>query len=147
MARRNPISTALLLLAVTTLTAGCSPLLPLIGAALGGPGEKSQLAGTFAGAPSATQNRRPAESPVPDALADALAGADQTVRQSCVAKLPPPVPAPETGCAMRMTCLPGSELPIRLRLCASDPHAVLSELARPAVTDWRWADDSKVATP
>lgn len=143
MPRRNPFATALLLLAMATLMSGCSPLLPLLGAALGGPGGKSQLAGAFAGAPSATQNRRPAESPV----SDALANADQHVRPSCTAKLPPPEPAPDTGCAMRPTCLPGSELPIRLRLCASDPNAVLSELTRPAISDWRWADDSKVSAP
>lgn len=143
MARRAPPALPLLLVAATAVLAGCSPLLPLLGAALGGPGEKSQLAGAFAGAPSATQNRRPADSPV----SDALANADQHVRPSCTAKLPPPEPAPATGCAMRMTCLPGSEQPIRLRLCASDPNAVLSELTRPAISDWRWADDSRVSAP
>lgn len=143
MVRRNPFANAVLLLILGMLMAGCSPLLPLLGAALSGPGEKSQLAGPFAGTPSAAQNRRPAESPV----SDALAGADQKVRPSCMAKLPPPEPPPETGCAMRPTCLPGSELPIRLRLCASDPNAVLSELTRPMISDWRWADDSKVGAP
>lgn len=137
MARRVPPILPLLLLAATALLAGCSPLLPLLGAALGGPGEKSQLAGPFAGAPSATQNRRPAESPV----SDALAATDQHVRPSCVAKLPSPEPTPETGCAIRPTCLPGSEHPVRLRLCASDTNAALSEISRPEVSDWHWADD------
>jgi len=143
MVRRNPLANAVLLLTLAALIAGCSPLLPLLGAALSGPGEKSQLAGPFAGAPSAAQNRRPAESPV----SDALAGADQKIRPSCTAKLPPPEPPPETGCTMRPTCLPGSEQPIRLRLCAGNPNAVLSELTSPVISDWRWADDSKVATP
>lgn len=137
MLRHAPFTLALLLLATTAVLAGCSPLLPLLGAALGGQGEKSQLVGPFAGAPSATQNRRPADSP----MRDALAAADQHVRPSCVAKLPSPEPAPETGCAMRPTCLPGSEHPVRLRLCAGDTNAALSEISRPVVSDWHWTDD------
>ncbi|WP_341912126.1 hypothetical protein [Ferrovibrio terrae] len=137
MTRRGPVTRVFVLVAALGLMAGCSPLLPLLGAVLGGPEGKSNLAGPFAGAPSATQNHRPTD----PRFSDALAGADQQIRPSCVAKLPPAEPAPETGCIVRPTCLPGSEQPIRLRLCAGDPDATLAELTRPAVSDWRWADD------
>lgn len=132
----------LILLTLAWLVTGCSPLLPLLGAALGGPDGKSQLTGPFAGAPSAIQNRRPADSPI----SDAVASAEQNVRQSCIARLPPE-PTPGTGCAMRSSCLPGSEQPIRLRLCAGEISTVFPETTMAVASDWHWAEDTKPTTP
>ena len=121
---------------------GCLPLASVAASAVsglaGGGGNAGGPAvanpGPFAGAPSAAQNR----SPYDPAISEALAQAEHhEVSAQCRAKLPPPAPLPETGCAMRDTCLPGSAAPMRLQLCAQERGS-----RAPAAPDdgagWRW---------
>lgn len=123
-----------LLTLLIVLAGGCTPLLPLVTAALGGldsggSAGKSLATGPFAGARSPTQNSRATEPPVNDALA----GLDQSIKASCQARLPPPEPDPTKGCAMRDMCLPGAERPTRMRVCAAisaEPVAALPQSAR-----------------
>jgi|AACY02.14.fsa_nt_gi hypothetical protein len=99
------------------LLPGCVPMASLAGAALdvlneGGGSVVAPLARNA----STTQNRRP-ENP---AISEALAQADQRqVMEVCKAKLPPQQikPAPNVGCTVRSVCLPGSTVPLRLRVC------------------------------
>jgi len=126
------------LLLVCMVTGGCSPLVPLLGAALGGGADKPRMAaGPFAGGPSATQNSRPSDS----AVNDALAGMDDRIRPACQAQLPPPEPDPLVGCVLRPTCLPGSDRPLSLRMCAAASRVVFSEPIGATDSDWRWSGD------
>lgn len=129
---------AVALLLFGLLMGGCSPLVPLLGAVLGGGVDKPRMAaGPFAGAPSATQNSRPSDSVVNDALA----GVDDRIRPVCQAQLPSPEPDPVVGCVLRPTCLPGSDRPISLRMCAGASRAALSDPIDPVDSDWRWSGD------
>ena len=118
---------------------GCgSPLLSIIGAAVGGgPSQKEAGAGPFSGAPSPNQNASPWNQAISEALAQAQ---NQHVSAACTARLPPPTPLPAVGCVVRPTCLPGSDAPIRIRLCAVEPdHAPpLSRYDRR--NNWVWAE-------
>lgn len=117
---------------------GCSPLAPLLGAALGGGADKPRMAaGPFAGGPSATQNSRPSDA----AVNDALAGMDDRIRPACQAQLPRPDPDPLVGCVLRPTCLPGSDRPLSLRVCAATPRVVSLDPIGTADSDWRWSGD------
>lgn len=122
------------LLVAAWLLGGCSPLPLLLGAALGGadPG-RPQLSGPFGGAPSAVQNAKPSDS----AISDALASVDQQVKPACQAMLPPPEPAPVSGCRLQMVCLPGGDRPLQLRICAGDAQTA-SQPPPAMFTDWRW---------
>ncbi|MEL3892100.1 hypothetical protein V6B08_17600 [Ferrovibrio sp. MS7] len=125
-------------------SSGCTPLLPLVSAALGGldgGGGKSMARGPFAGAPSATQNSRPAE----PSVNDALAGLDQRIKASCQALLPPPEVEPAIGCVMRDMCLPGGERPFRMRVCAAVGSDTIAVSPVTRMPDWHWANDSALA--
>ncbi len=137
------LATAAILL---LLSAGCSPLLPLVSAALGtldGGGGKSLARGPFAGGPSAVQNSRPTEAAP---TRDPLAGLDQRVKSSCQAMLPPPDAAPIVGCAMRDICLPGGERPLRMRVCAAANSDVVVTLPENRHQDWYWAPELLAVT-
>lgn len=123
------------------LSSGCTPLLPLVSAALGaldGGGGTSLARGPFAGGPSAVQNSRPSEAAP---TRDPLAGLDQRVKSSCQAMLPPPDAAPIAGCAMRDMCLPGGERPLRMRVCAAANSDVVVALPGSRKQDWYWAPE------
>ncbi len=123
------------LLLLGAIISGCSPLLPLVGAALGGGSDKPVAGGPFGRAPSSVQNSRPSES----TINDALAGVDDRIRPTCQAQLPRPEPNPVSGCVLRPTCLPGSDRPLPLRMCADGARTTLSDAKVKSGIDWRWS--------
>jgi hypothetical protein len=114
-------------------TAGCSPLVTLAGAALGGLGNGSSGGAAPAssgiqglGAPSLAQNARTTspvqnQKPTEQAIHDVLNHADnQTVRESCLESLPPEAKLPVAECTTRLSCIPGVSRPLMMRNCPAD---------------------------
>ena len=138
-------------------TVGCSPLVSLAGAALGGgsSGSAPAASGILAGAPTLAQNthtRSPVQNqkPTEQAIRDVLDHADnQTVRDSCLKSLSPEATLPVTACTTRLSCIPGLSRPLMMRTCPADPVVAQSDgqaeitsrstFAGPA---WRWKDTS-----
>jgi hypothetical protein len=138
-------------------TAGCSPLVTLAGAALGGgsSGSAPAASGILGGAPTLVQNAHttsPVQNPKPteQAIRDVLDHADgQTVRDSCLKSLPPEATLPVTKCTTRLSCIPGLSRPLMMRTCPTDPVVAQSDgqaeitsrstFAGPA---WRWENTS-----
>jgi hypothetical protein len=122
------------------LTPGCVPMASLAGAALDvlndGGGSVGALLSRNA---LSTQNRHPENS----AISEALAQAEQRqVLEVCKAKLPRLAkPAPQVGCSVRPTCLPGSKVPLRLRVCHRNADATSSVLLAPPsrAPGWTWS--------
>lgn len=122
------------LLVTLSCAAACSPALSIASAIMSG-SDGTSSASPYAGTPSSTQNRDPYD-PMID---EALAAADQNqVTETCKARLPPVQPVPAKGCAIRLSCLPGAETPMALRLCASDPGAVLPLHSDAGEPRWKW---------
>lgn len=131
--KQRIITTIGFCLFITLGAAGCSPLVSLAGAALGGLGNGSSGGAAPAssgiqglGAPSLAQNARttsPVQNPKPteQAIQDVLNHADnQTIRDSCLESLPPEAKLPVSECTTRLSCIPGLSRPLMMRTCPSD---------------------------
>lgn len=137
-ARRRFGALRLLAVAAVAGIGGCSPLLPLLGAALGG-GDSSRpvVSGPFGGAPSSVQNRRPSDS----TISDTLASVDDQIKPACQAQLPPPPDPPQIGCSLRPVCLPGAAHPMRMRVCGETASRTATPVAGINTAGWLWAED------
>jgi len=119
---------------------GCVPALmaaDVIAGAAAGNARSSPVS-----APGLFGSRPPASQTVPSsdkAMGENLEQADvEEMTDACRALLPPQEPLPVSGCENRLTCLPGSQRPIRLRLCVSLPEQVQSVRLRPYRLTWAW---------
>lgn len=128
-------------------TVGCSPVLPLLGLALGDGRRPAAVAtGPFGGAPTMAQNNNRSENAVRDVLDHVE---NEQVLPSCRSQLEGGQTASFEGeqCSLRPTCLPGQDRPVVMLLCPaapSSPTTAASMLSLPAdeksraVGEWRW---------
>lgn len=153
--RKSEGLTSVCLIAAIAI-AGCSPVVGIASAVLGGLGGGSSRGapastGGFGGAASAlaqnvdtkstVQNSKPTE----QVFREVLDHADtQTVWDSCVEQLPPEAMLPLTECVIRPACIPGVSRPLQMRTCPIDttsaPAGLQYHEAKPvnASPDWSW---------
>lgn len=110
---------------VSMVLPGCSPLISMAGAVLSSLTDEAAVAprvGPFAGVPTRAQNGAN-----PDPAPRQAMNMDREINPLCRAKLPPPEP-PSLVCVLRPVCLPGSTVPVTLRLCP-DPNHVAAAMS------------------
>lgn len=144
---RSParLSICAIAICVLSLPACVPPVVSLAGAALSALNEGGQTSarpGPFSGGPSSIQNQRPGDPAISEAVAHA---GQRQIMEKCTARLPLNEPPPSTtGCTVRPVCLPGSTVPLRLRVCSRTGDATVTERATPRPPGWKW-DMSEVA--
>ena len=131
-------------------SAACAPLLTVAGSMLGGIGGGAGKAGgagpsimaPMSGTPSSVQNSRSNDHAIRDVL-DHSEG--QGIRENCLKALPPQDKPPEVHCTLRLTCVPGLNHPLMMRVCP--PDLTISETRAPAPSttkrpalppSWHW---------